>query len=174
MEEKDLVWLPKSIVDKVKQLDTVEEADKLIQEYIKKKKADFNDDLENLDEDVLLFKSVCLKHRNELKKVYDEQSDLLDKLWEDCGDMGSKIHRHAKALAEELKPITAEVNALKTSIHEVKRLLDTVNFYPPHTLIQVTESVARMDDSTKELLRDLLNTRQKNEESNETKGDDAA
>lgn len=174
MEEKDLVWLSKSITDKVKQVDTVEEADRLIQEYIQLKRNNFKHELENLDDDVLLFKSVCLKHRNELKKVYDEQSELLDNLWKDCGDMGSKIHRHAKTLAEELKPITAEVNYLKTSILEVKRLLDTVNFYPPHTLIQVTESVARMDASTKELLRDLLNTRQKNEDSNETEGDDAA
>ena len=168
-EEKDLVWLPRSIADKVKQVDTVEEADRLIQEYIQLKRNNFKHELENLDDDVLLFKSVCLKHRNELKKVYDEQSYLLDKLWEDCGDMGSKIHRHAKTLAEKLKPITAEVNSLKTSIHEVKMLLDTVNFYPPNTLIQVTESVARMDASTKELLRDLLNAQQAKPE---TKGDD--
>ena len=35
-EEKTLVWLPKSVADKVKQIETVEEADNMIQEYIKK------------------------------------------------------------------------------------------------------------------------------------------
>ena len=156
MEEKDLVWLPKSVADKVKQIETVEEADSMIQEYIKTKRQDFIRELENLDDDVLTFKGVCLRHRQELKKVYVEQADLLDKLWEDCGDMGSKIHKHAVAMAAELAPLTAEVKSLKSSIEEVKKLIGQVNFYPQQTFIQTVESVARMDDKTKGLLRDLL------------------
>ena len=164
IEEKDLVWLPKSVANKVKQLETVEEADRLVQEYIKTKRQDFNRELENLDDDVLIFKGSCLKHRQELKKVYVEQSELLDKLWEDCGDMGSKIHRHAVALAAELAPLTAEVKNLKASIDEVRRLIDSVSFYPQQTFIQTVESVARMDDKTKGLLRDLLDLKKIGEE----------
>ena len=163
-EEIDLVWLPKSVADKVKQLETVEEADRLVQEYIKTKRQDFNRELESLDDDVLIFKGSCLKHRQELKKVYVEQSELLDKLWEDCGDMGSKIHRHAVALAAELAPLTAEVKNLKASIDEVRRLIDNVSFYPQQTFIQTVESVARMDDKTKGLLRDLLDLKKIGEE----------
>ena len=163
-EERDLVWLPKSVADKVKQLETVEEADRLVQEYIKTKRQDFNRELESLDDDVLIFKGSCLKHRQELKKVYVEQSELLDKLWEDCGDMGSKIHRHAVALAAELAPLTAEVKNLKASIDEVRRLIDSVSFYPQQTFIQTVESVARMDDKTKGLLRDLLELKKISEE----------
>ena len=164
IEEKDLVWLPKSVANKVKQLETVEEADRLVQEYIKTKRQDFNRELENLDDDVLIFKGSCLKHRQELKKVYVEQSELLDKLWEDCGDMGSKIRRHAVALAAELAPLTAEVKNLKASIDEVRRLIDSVSFYPQQTFIQTVESVARMDDKTKGLLRDLLDLKKIGEE----------
>ncbi len=50
MEEKDLVWLPKSVAVKVKQIETVEEADSMIQEYIKTKRQDFTRELENLRE----------------------------------------------------------------------------------------------------------------------------
>ena len=164
MEEKALVWLPKSVADKVKQIETVEEADRLIQEYIQLKRENFKHELDNLDDDVLAFKGACLKHRTELKKVYHEQSDLLDKLWEDCGDMGSKIHRHAVALAAELAPLTAEVKNLKASIDEVRRLIDSVSFYPQQTFIQTVESVARMDDKTKGLLRDLLDLKKIGEE----------
>ena len=164
MEEKDLVWLPKSVAVKVKQIETVEEADSMIQEYIKTKRQDFTRELENLDDDVLTFKGVCLKHRQELKKVYDEQSDLLDRLWDDCGDMGSKIHRHAKSLAAELAPLTAEVKSLKASIEEVKKLIGQVDFYPQQTFIQTVESVARMDDKTKGLLRDLLDLKKVTQE----------
>ena len=164
MEEKDLVWLPKSVADKVKQIETVEEADRLIQEYIQLKRESFKHELDNLDDDVLIFKGACLKHRTELKKVYNEQSDLLDKLWEDCGDMGSKIHRHAAALAAELEPLTAEVKSLKSSIEEVKRLIGQVDFYPQQTFIQAVESIARMDDKTKGLLRDLLDMKKISEE----------
>lgn len=164
MEEKALVWLPKSVADKVKQIETVEEADRLIQEYIKTKRQDFTRELENLDDDVFVFKGACLKHRIELKKVYNEQSALLDKLWEDCGDMGSKIHKHAVALAAELAPITAEVKSLKSSIEEVKKLIGQVDFYPQQTFIQTVENVARMDDKTKGLLRDLLDLKKISEE----------
>lgn len=163
-EEKDLVWLPKSVAAKVKLVETVEEADNMIQEYIKTKRQDFTRELENLDDDVLIFKGVCLKHRQELKKVYDEQTDLLDKLWEDCGDMGSKIHEHAVALAAELAPLTAEVKNLKSSIEEVKRLIGQVDFYPQQTFIQTVESIARMDDKTKGLLRDLLDLKRVGED----------
>jgi len=163
-EEKDLVWLPKSIADKVKQLETVEAADKLIQEYIKTKRQDFIRELENLDDDVLIFKGVCLKHRQELKKVYVEQSELLDRLWEDCGDMGSKIHRHAVALAAELTPLTAEVKNLKASIEEVKRLIGQADFYPQQTFVSTVESIARMDDKTKGLLRGLLDLKKAEKE----------
>ena len=163
-EERDLVWLPKSVAAKVKQIETVEEADNMIQEYIKTKRQDFTRELENLDDDVLSFKGVCLRHRQELKKVYDEQADLLDRLWEDCGDMGSKIHRHAVALAAELAPLTAEVKSLKSSIEEVKRLIGQVDFYPQQAFIQTVENVARMDDKTKDLLRDLLDLRKISEE----------
>ena len=156
MEERELVWLPKSVAAKVKLVETVEEADSMIQEYIKTKRQDFTRELENLDDDVLIFKGVCLRHRQELKKVYDEQAGLLDKLWEDCGDMGSKVHKHAVAMAAELAPLTAEVKSLKSSIEEVKRLIGQVDFYPQQTFIQTVESVARMDDKTKGLLRDLL------------------
>ena len=164
MEEKDLVWLPKSVAAKVKQIETVEEADNMIQEYIKTKRQDFTRELESLDDDVLTFKGVCLKHRQELKKVYDEQADLLDELWEDCGDMGSKIHKHAVAIAAELAPLTAEVKSLKSSIEEVKRLIGQVDFYPQQTFIQTVESVARMDDKTKGLLRDLLDLKKVTQE----------
>ena len=163
-EEIDLVWLPKSVADKVKQLETVEEADRLVQEYIKTKRQDFNRELESLDDDVLIFKGSCLKHRQELKKVYVEQSELLDKLWEDCGDMGSKIHRHAVALAAELAPLTAEVKNLKASITEVKNLIHEISFYPSQQFISTVESVARMDDKTKGLLRDLLDLKKIGEE----------
>ena len=164
MEEKDLVWLPKSVAAKVKLVETVEEADSVIQEYIKTKRQDFTRELENLDDDVLTFKGVCLKHRQELKKVYDEQADLLDKLWEDCGDMGSKIHRHAVAMAAELAPLTAEVKSLKSSIEEVKRLINEVSFYPAQQFVSTVESVARMDDKTKDLLRDLLDLKKVTQE----------
>ena len=164
MEEKDLVWLPKSVADKVKQIETVEEADSMIQEYIKTKRQDFTRELENLDDDVLIFKGVCLRHRQELKKVYDEQADLLDKLWEDCGDMGSKIHKHAVAMAAELAPLTAEVKSLKSSIEEVKKLIHEVSFYPAQQFVSTVESVARMDDKTKGLLRDLLDLKKVTQE----------
>lgn len=156
MEEKDLVWLPKSVAVKVKQIETVEEADSMIQEYIKTKRQDFIRELENLDDDVLTFKGVCLRHRQELKKVYDEQANVLDDLWIDCGDMGSKIHKHAVAMAAELAPLTAEVKNLKASIEEVKKLIHEVSFYPAQPFVSTVESVARMDDKTKGLLRDLL------------------
>ena len=156
MEERDLVWLPKSVAAKVKLVETVEEADSMIQEYIKTKRQDFTRELENLDDDVLMFKGVCLRHRQELKKVYDEQVDLLDRLWEDCGGMGSEIHKHAVGMAAELAPLTAEVKNLKSSIEEVKKLIHEVSFYPAQQFVSTVESVARMDDKTKGLLRDLL------------------
>lgn len=157
MSEKELIWVPKEIAEKYKNIESIEQHSEMILELIKRKKKDFAIENENLDDDVLTFKAVCLRHKAELQKVYNEQSEQLELLWKDCSNMSEKINEHARKIASDLSPIVNTVRELKNSITDVKARLADVSFYPSSQFVQVAEAVSRMDDATKILLRDVLN-----------------
>lgn len=163
MSDKDLIWVPKEIAEKHKNALSDEEQAKIVLTYIEEKKLDFSRELDLLDESALRFKAVCITHKNELAKIYNEQGDMLYKMWEDMGDVGSKINEHAKQLADEIRPISQEVNNLKRDVEDLKKLLSSFHIYDAEKLAGLVSMVNSMSDGTKDIMKFLLNEYKRSE-----------
>ena len=92
VDNKELIWVPKEVKEIYEKMESDQEKLKLVDEMIKNRKIDITYSIEALDDDLLRFKAFSLKYKTELQKVYDDQSDKLEKLFEDCGDVQSKMH----------------------------------------------------------------------------------
>jgi archaellum component FlaC len=149
-DQKELIWVTKETAEAYKQLETVEEQEKMVKKIIHNKRLDIEGEQELLEENLLVFKGVCLAHRKELSKVYGEQNDLLEKLWEEVGDISGKINESAGELAAKIKPLKDEVACLK-------REIEGLRLFVPDQLTRLAATVKSMDEDTRSLLRDLLN-----------------
>ncbi len=152
-DKKELIWVSKELAEEYKQLESVEEQERAVKKIIKDKRLDLEQEQELLSESLLQFKSVCLAHRKGLEKVYQEQADTLNTLWEDMGDVTTQINKSVTALANRIGPVRQQVEALKKEI-------SGLNVYVPENLIHLAAQVATMDEKTKVLLQNLLNLSQ--------------
>ena len=154
--EKELIWVSKELAEEYKSLESTEAQEAAVKKVISQKRLDLDAEQELLSESMLIFKSVCLAHKKELTKVYNEQSDALYKMWEDMGDVSSEVVKHAKATAELIAPIRTEVAALRKQIDGIKHDLCGLDLYIPENMCRLAESVAGMDENTKVILQKLL------------------
>ncbi len=164
MEDKELIWVDKKLADEYKSLKSVEQQELLVKKVIEKRGLDLTEELEMLSDNTLQFKSVCLVHRKELEKIYAEESDKLYKLWEEMGDITSKISQHARAVAQQIDPIRREVSELSKNTSSLGKKIGQINLYIPDKLVQIASMVGAMDDKTKTLLRDLLDSKSVSDE----------
>jgi Na+/phosphate symporter len=148
-EKRELIWVSKKLAEEYKQLDSVEEQERAVKRIIKDKRLDLEEEQELLSESLLMFKSVCLSHRKELTNVYEEQLDLLNRLWEDMGDIKTQINQHVEKMVNKISPLRKEVSDLKKEIENLR-------LYVPEQLARLAEHVGGMDENTRSLLRELL------------------
>ena len=148
-EAKELIWVSKKVANEYKQLKGVEKEEQAVKKIIESKRLDLEEEQELLSDNVLLFKSVCLAHKKELGKVYKEQSDLLNTLWEDMGDVSSQISHHVKHITSQIAPLKKEIASLKKEI-------EGLHLYVPEQFVRLVVQIGSMDEKTKSLLREVL------------------
>ena len=146
---RELIWVSEKVAKQYKGLESGEEQEEIIRDLLKQKRIDMERENEQLEESVLVFKSVCLAHKREITKVYEEQAKLLEELWEESGDISMKVHDQVEKITEQIAPLKKEIDILKTKIREL-------NIYIPENFVSLAAQVRGMDNDTKMLLRDLL------------------
>lgn len=67
--EKELVWLPKELAAKIKDIEGVEGLRKEILSYVDETKRDLRNDIEMMDEDILLYKAYMIQARDKFKHI---------------------------------------------------------------------------------------------------------
>jgi len=154
--EKTHIWVSKELADEYNSMESVEAQEAAVKKVIERKRLDLEEEQELLSESMLMFKSVCLAHKKELGRVYEEQAEALYKMWEDMGDVSSEVTKHAKATAGLISPIRTEVAALRKDIDGIKTDLRGLDLYIPENMARLAEYVSRMDEKTQLLLSKLL------------------
>jgi len=149
LEQKELIWVSKEVKTIFESLDSDHEKLKIVDDLIKNRKLDITYAIESLDDDLLVFKAFSLKYKTELQKVYDEQSDKLEKLFENCGDIQSKMYLKIEETKTKLNPITDKIKAINET-------LDKVNTYKIEKLIELIEKFNRMSEEDKRLFEILI------------------
>jgi len=156
MKEKELIWVSKDLADEYKALDSEQLQELMVRNIISAKKIDIEDELNGLDETVLRFKAACLIHKNALQKVYHEQANQLYALWEDMGDIESKIKKHATEIADKAKAASCQIEVMSGNVSNLKKAVDGLAIYNLDRLTDLVEKVAHMDKATKEIFTFLV------------------
>src|SRR5688572_20798439 len=86
IEEKEIVWLPKSLAEKVKQITDGKLLELEILKYAEESKSSLRQDIESIEEDVLQYRAFMVKAKNAFKEAKDEQLDASYALWEKFED----------------------------------------------------------------------------------------
>ncbi len=151
------IYVPQEYADKYNELSHCDAQAKIALEIIASKKLDVQNELSQLDDDLIRFKASCLVHKSELEKVYNEQSDKMEKLINDCWDAMPIAKKNAQKMADELQPFADKVTDLSVSINKIKELTQGINFYGIEQITKLVEQVNYMDESSKSVFEFLIN-----------------
>ena len=148
--------LPKGVADRMKQAISEDRLNDAIDELLLNKKREISADIEMLDDDILAFKSYCLKHKIAIRDIYTEQNDALYEMWQDVGDIHSKMSDQRKELARSMSDIRLQVNGLKGDLESFRKEMKSIDVYGAETLAGFARTVTNMSDDTKSILSVLL------------------
>lgn len=148
MSEKDLIWVSKDLKEAWEKAESEEEQKKIFFRAIEDRKLDIKNQIECLEDEVLLFKGLGIRYKTELEKIYNEQSQQLEKIWEEF-NAGDRIYKKAKKIQNDLQPIVATINLINSS-------LSSISTYKIESLIEVIDKFNRMTEEDKTLLKVLI------------------
>lgn len=130
-EAREIVWLPKSIADKVKDIDSVQAIEAEILKYVENIKSDTRVSIEGIDDDIVQFRAAMIKARNSFKQAKEEELTSNYELWEKFENDLIPIRNKIQSLRDEIKPLKTDLEALRKDIDgvsswQVKELLENL------------------------------------------------
>ena len=128
-EEKELVWLPKSLAKKVEAL---KDSDNFVEEYIRQSRREIETNLDSFDNEIINYKANMIKARKDFKIAVDEMLEANYKVWESMDEDRKSIVSQAEKMIESLRPLKSELNEISNLMNKinkwgVKDLVDMVN-----------------------------------------------
>lgn len=154
-EEKDLVWLPKSLAADIKALESPYQMQALIAEYIEESKRDVKLNLENLDDSLITYKAQMISARNKFEEAKNKELDANYAMWEKFEEERPKIQEKVKSLIAELQPLKDELNGLK-------KALEGIHTYDIEKLVELVKAINyNFHGETGEILKFLFNNYKK-------------
>ena len=126
--EKQIVWLPMELAEKVKAVTSEEGIDKIVMDHIEKTKSGMTEDIDCLEEDVLRYKALLVGIRTKLKEAYKTHATELEKVWdnhaENLGVMEKKVKQLVKTLDAKLREIEGQCR--KVSSWEIDNFVESI------------------------------------------------
>lgn len=158
MENKELIWLPKDLVEKLKKVVNEEELiEKEVLCYIEKTKKNISNQVELLDEDVLLFKGKLASYKKAFREAYESADSEMYSFWE---ELDGKLADRYKAMKKRLDGITAiynrEFEARKTQIEHLSKKMENINTYQFEKMISFLKQYQSLDQGTRDLFDSML------------------
>ncbi len=166
-EEKDLVWLPKSLVKKIKKAEEGgEDYENLVISYLDESNREVRNNLELLEEDVLQYRGLMVKAKQEFKKAKEEHLQASYEVWEE-------FDKELPSISEKVQKLTDEVKPIKEAADELKDTLNSISLYNLKELADVIEKISNYlsyNSETGKILKYLVKTyNPKREVQNEVK-----
>ena len=156
-EEMTHIYVSRTFANKYKELTEVNAEKEIAFDVIESKKINIKSELSQLDDDVVSFKAACIAHKKALGDVYEEQSDKLDTLINECWEVMPKAKANAQKMADEIAPFKNQLSEIKNEIEQIKELTQGINFYGAESVIKLASQINSMDSSTKDILTFLVN-----------------
>lgn len=121
MEEKELVWLPKSLAERIKGFTDNSEYEAAIVKYIEESKADFKINIESIEEDVLQYKAFMIKAKNAFREAKEEQLNASYELWDKFDGDLSKVRDYVSRVRKEIEPLKKDIEQLNSEISKISK-----------------------------------------------------
>jgi chromosome segregation ATPase len=120
--EKELVWLPKEIADEVQKLQDPfsEECRALIAKYIDEARRDYQNDLQALDEDVLMYRGLLVKAKKSFEAAKNEQLSAHYDVWEKFDKDLPRLEERVNRLTSRLTPLQEDLDEISTTIRKIQ------------------------------------------------------
>lgn len=153
-EERDLVWLPKSLANKIKEVEDIKTIEKEILNYVCEIKNSLKLNTESMDEEIIQYRAYMIKARDAFKKAKDEELDAFYSLWETYDKDISKIKTQVNKAKEGLNPLLSELQTIKKEISTI----DTWGF---DKISESIQKVSSLYGENKEMFMFLVNNYKK-------------
>lgn len=152
--EKDLIWLPKQLAQKIKDVEDVKKLEAEIISYCQEVEQSLKTDVECMDDTIIQFKANLIKAKTEFKKAKDEELDAMYKLWEDYDVELSKTRKQVETAKASLEP-------LKKELQEVKSLIQGFDTWGMKDLFETVKNFTDLWGRNKEVFEFLMKNYQK-------------
>ncbi len=141
MTEKRYIYVPAELAEKIEQADDIAVMGAAVDEYLKNSVKDIAGMLEDLDEQVMIYKGLMAKARSEFRKASDEQIEQSYVTWEEIDKKRPFVSKKVKALVDDLKPVTRELEEINdllnrmdlSRIERALKLIDELSYAPAET-----------------------------------------
>lgn len=155
-EKKDLVWLPISLANKIKEVNDIKAIEKEILKYAEETKNSLKLDTENMDEEIIQYRAYMIKARNAFEKAKNEELDAFYAIWEKYDEDCSKIRIQVDKAKKELTPLLEELKA-------VKKEISTIETWGFERLGEAIQKLSSLYGENKEMFMFLVNNYKKEE-----------
>ena len=155
MEDKDLVWVPKELAEKIKAYNDPfhDKVVNLMEKYIDESKDEWKINLKLLEEDLVMYRGLMVKTKKEFEKAKNEQCSAAYELWgkfeKDLPKTQEKIDKAVKLL----NPLEEKLNTIVTSIKQI----NTFDIERLVKLISKLDSILACSGATNDIMMFLMN-----------------
>jgi methyl-accepting chemotaxis protein len=142
---KELVWVSKELLEKVKDLDAVFQDHEKVKSIIESFKDEVEQFTYDVEDSVSIFRRQSEKIKSSFKEVVDKEIESLQGFWEEQ-------ERRRAELTRKLAEIRESVRSVSEEIQTVKKELGKLNVYGLDKLIEVIDKINQMSEQEKEVL----------------------
>lgn len=148
-EEKDIVWLPKSLAEKVKNVTDDKALEREILSYVEETGKYLRGDVEAMEEQIVVYKAQMIKARNAFKEAKDAELDAMYSLWEKYEEDLSKVKKLVAKGQEILKPLLDDMKQMQS-------LANSVDQWSINALLETIQKFATLYGEQREVFSFLL------------------
>lgn len=157
-DDKDVVWVEKEFAEKFKEMEKDssknEQRLKAFDDYMKtvsdRSRSEFKADLENLEEDVAIYKGLMLQVRQSFEKAKDEALGASYAIWENFEKEIPSVNKKVEEITNTLKPLIELTGNLNSELGK----LQTWNI---KEVVEVIRNLSSLCGKNKQMIDFLIN-----------------
>ena len=149
-EDKDLVWLPKPLCKKIKELDNGAAIEKEIMKYFDSAMGEISTSVECMDDEVIRYRGFMIAAKQQFKKVTDDMLEESYAMWEDWSEKMPKLNT-------EIEKFRKLFNPIHDDLVEIDKMMKDVNTYGVREFMKVVTFMEELNgNNTTEMIKFLV------------------
>jgi len=150
-EPKNLVWLPRSLAEKIKPIEDGKKVEEEIMKYFNSAKEEISMQVKSLDDEVIRYRGFMISAKQQFKEVTDNMLEESYSMWEDWAEKMPKLN-------EEVEKFRNLFNPIHDDLVEIDKMMRDIDTYGLNKFMEMIEFMERLQgNNTTEMLKFLVN-----------------